>query len=359
MSLAVQTLHLQGFRNFSHQEFEFDPQCNLIWGPNGAGKTSVLEALYFLSAGRSFRTKQLDRIIHQGQDEFILFAELCHDQKSHKLGVSRHRQQPAQQKINGEYAANATEFAYLLPVLMLGPESFRLFTEGAKVRRQWLDWGVFYADVQYIQHWRKAKRLLEQRNAALKQKARYEYIALWDQALVENSQVITRQREYYVKRWQAQLERLDADFLDQHQLKMQYYQGWSDEQELATLLQNHYEQDLKQGFTSMGPQRADVRFRIGRASAQEILSRGQQKRLICLLKLAQGLLYQEDMQQACVYLIDDLGSELDDTNQRLLLKQVFAQQAQAFLTSTNAFDLLDELLPSLKRFPLNPDLNDS
>lgn len=344
MKTAITRLTLQHFRCFPQFTLTPDSGVNLISGANGLGKTSVLEALYFLSYGRSFRTAQLDRIIQQDQQGFTIFCEFCHRQKTHQLGVSRHKQHPAKMRLDGEDISSHALIAQQLPMLIMNPESFRFFTDGAKGRRQILDWGVFFAESQFMQAWQKANRILQQRNQALKMQQPYSVIAPWDQQFVEMAEVIDEARSRYVAVWVEALKSLLGDFWSAHQLSMSYVRGWSKEKALLPLLESHYAQDRAQGFTQYGPHRADIRLRAKGIVAQDHLSRGQQKRLIYALKLAQGKVLKEASGQNVIYLLDDIRSELDQDNFQQLLTSVVSQDAQVFLTSID-----DNEIPEVQR----------
>ena len=324
---------LQHFRCFSDFTLHPDQGVNIIAGDNGLGKTTVLEALYFLSYGRSFRTAQLDRIIQQGQDSFTLFSTFCHWQKTYQVGVSRHKHMPAKMRLDGEDVASHAAIAQYLPMLILNPESFRLFTDGAKGRRQLLDWGVFFADTAFIKLWQQANRIIQQRNQALKMQQPYRAVAPWDQQLVSIANKIDQARVGYVTHWIKAIKALLGNFWQEHDLSITYIRGWAKGKTLQALLESHYLQDQQQGFTQYGPHRADIRLRAKGVMARDHLSRGQQKRLIYALKLAQGKVFREQKNQNVIYLLDDIQSELDQHNCQQLLSTIISQKAQVFLTS--------------------------
>lgn len=329
--MGIHKLSIQHFRNIRSANIDFHPRFNILIGHNGAGKTAILEAIYFLSLGRSFRSKQINRIIQTGQQQLLLFART--DDK--KLGLSRSMTGEANLKLDGEALGSHVQVTRHLPVLLFNPESFQLFTEGAKPRRQLIDWGVFYQTPGFLHDWQQYKQALRQRNAALKANQRVQQIKLWDPILIDTAQRIDQYREDYVVQLQEALQHIVGDFIDQHDIQLSYYRGWPKEKPLAQALEEGLVHDRQLGFSHYGPHRADLRLRVRGKPAQEILSRGQQKVLVCGLKLAQGRLLQTHTQRRCIYLLDDIASELDRDNRLLLLDYLQKLDAQVLLTSIN------------------------
>jgi DNA replication and repair protein RecF len=294
------------------------------------------------------------RLIAHGVDEFSVFAEIYEksEQQKHGIGVSRHRTEPGRVRLDQKNQANHLEIAKLLPVLMLNPEGFGLFTEGSKGRRSLMDWGVFYSEPDFYSQWSMAKRILAQRNAALKACSPLSILNLFDEQFVEVAEKLDRYRSSYVEKLKIILKKLIGDFLEQHEVQVTYSRGWSKEGCLKDLLPEHFAQDQLNGFTSQGPHRADLKFKIGRVPVQDVLSRGEQKLLICALKISQGILFQEETGRQPIYLIDDLASELDARHQGILFDHLQKLGAQAFLTVINGESFLANLKSSCSEFSM-------
>ena len=121
----------------------------------------------------------------------------------------------------------------------------------------------------------------------------------------------------------------------QHQIELSYYRGWGKDQTLAEALEQHLEQDRKIGHTQYGPQRADLRAKVNGLPASEVLSRGQQKLLICSLKIAQGILLQTHTQYSPIFLLDDIVSEFDQTHLQRIFEQLLPLNAQLLISVIN------------------------
>jgi len=342
--VIISRLSLQNFRNLREVNLHAHPHFNVFFGENGAGKTSILEAIYFLSHGRSFRSNQLNRLVTKDQAEFILFSEIQHEDK-HSIGMSRHIQGEAKNRLNGRALQSTVEIARLLPTLLFDPQSFELLTAGSKGRRQMLDWGVFYQKQDYIHLWQAARNVLKQRNAALRAGHNKDQLQLWDPILIESAEQIDSYRSQYIDGLVASLTSLLGEFLESHQIQMSYFRGWPKDESLQSCLERSLEQDRKHGLTHYGPHRADIKFKIHNQPAADILSRGQQKTLICAIKLAQGMLFKQQTGKSCVYLLDDIASELDHNHLKQIMQQLQQLGSQVFMTSIQESALIPILSP--------------
>lgn len=331
----VKTLKLHQFRNFTEQAWQFNPGLNIIIGNNGAGKTSILEAFYFLAHGRSFRVKELNRMIHQGDSQFTLFAEVQEDE-TFTLAMQRSMSGDNKNRLNQVDLKSASQFAERLPVILFNPESFQLLTGGPKSRRQLIDWGVFYHYPLLRPHYLNVRRALKQRNAALKQNQKREQIKLWEHTIIENVHEINAARNEYLNLLFNQSLNALQTFKDTHQLEFRFEPGWPETEDLLTLWDKTFHQDLRLGVTQYGPHQADLKIISHKKPARDLLSRGQQKLLITILKLTQGQLLGTLLNKTPVYLLDDLASELDESHQKFLWDYLSSQNAQVLLTSIQA-----------------------
>ncbi|MBK2124671.1 DNA replication/repair protein RecF [Fangia hongkongensis] len=330
--MQLTSLDIHHFRNISSARIDFHSQLNLISGQNGSGKTSILEAIYFLSLGRSFRSSQLVRIIEHNNSGFQLFAKVF-DERGFSIASAREKNGKSTVKLDGEVVSSQSELTQAFPVQIFNPESFNLISSGAKERCKVLDWGAFYHDVGFLKLWQQAKHLIKQRNAALKQRFPMSYIQALDQALLKKAERLDAKRQAYFALLKPKVLSILSTFSESIDLSIEYHRGWSHEKPLDEVLNSHLDADLKSGTTSYGPHRADLRFKINHHPAQDILSRGQQKLLILALKLAQGELYTSEHKKSCVYLLDDLYSELDQRHLSKVFENLLDMDAQLIATS--------------------------
>lgn len=329
--------NLRHFRNIEDASLSFGSNLNIIIGDNAAGKTSILEALWVLSSGRSFRTAKPQQMIQLAHPELMLFAQVEQTDQTHKLGLSR-TENEVLLKLDGETLQTQIEMAAKLPVQLLTPESHRLLEEGPKARRQFMDWGCFHQSNQFIQIWRQYQRTLKQRNHALKNKLPKEQITLWDNYLVESAYQVDSIRQKYVESLEPYLVEFCQALMPEISIlpECQYRPGWPlNQPDFAELIQKNYTRDLLQGHTQYGCHRADIKFRFAGQDAMLKLSRGQQKLFVCALLLAQASLYEKEAEDSVIMLIDDLPAELDEKHRKTLLKLLKMLDIQSILTTTS------------------------
>lgn len=335
--MHINQIRITNFRNISSAKLNFHPNINLIEGLNASGKTSLLEAIYFLSHGRSFKSTQLNRIIQHNFDNTILYSEIIDNElNKQRIAIEKDKNSNHQLKLNYEHIKTQAEITTLLPIQILHPGSFSLLTQGAKYRCQMLDWGAFYNQKNFFKLWSQTKHLIKQRNALLKQKPKLSILKPWNIELEKRSETLNQIRLDYIEDFQKELNYLLPQFNLNHLISMDYYRGWPKDQTLEETLDYHFDQEVKTGFTQYGPHRADLRLTSNKLPAADVLSRGQQKLLISALKIAQGLSFEKKHQSPPIYLIDDLLSELDPFSTEMILDLFKQQQAQVFISAIDA-----------------------
>lgn len=333
-------LKANSFRNLAELDLEFSPGFNFIYGPNGSGKSSLLEAIYFLSLGRSFRSSLASRAIQYDAKSFNLFSVIL-GQCSTTLGLEKIRQGKTKIKI-GNSTNSVSELAKLLPLQLINPNSYQLLSGGPKARRQFIDWGVFHVEPQFFQVWQRFQQVLKQRNAALQQQVPINQIKIWDLELIDTANEITLLREKYLQQLTPLITELIRKLLTLQGLSIDFYQGWDKKINLGLVLNSSIDRDYKLAYTQFGPHRADLLIKLNGYPVHEILSRGEQKLLTCALQLAQGILLKEITKKSCIYLFDDLFAELDPVKQNMLMHLLHSLEAQVFITAIEE-NLIKEL----------------
>lgn len=333
--MRLNRIIIQGLRNISHADIRGFSRFNLIIGPNGSGKSSFLEACHLLSTGRSFRSRQIKPVISTDLPEAVCFAEVSTEGAvARKIAVKKTRSDESVYRIDDTNFRNPSEMARILPVLLIEPALFVLMDGGPVVRRSFIDWGVFHVEHSFLKLWQRYQRALNQRNKLLKSGILSEQeLAPWEAEMADCGAAITGFREQYFQRLFEEFESLVSGFSDWDLPSITFSPGFSGE--LATALADNRTKDSQLGYTSAGPHRADIRLRSGRFGAEKVLSRGQQKMLIIALKLSQASVYFKTHNQKVVFLLDDLSSELDAGNFKLLIPLLAELGEQVFLTGVD------------------------
>ncbi len=332
--MTIRRLAITDVRNLATVSLEPSPDINIFYGKNGSGKTSILESIYLLGMARSFRSSKLKPVIRSSTQSCTVFGEISQESRSIPVGVTRTQEGDYQIRIAGETVNNVSSLASILPIQVINPDTFRLLEGSPKERRQFIDWGVFHVEHRFLPLWQRLQKCLRQRNTLLRHgKIDCSQLAIWDQELVTVAKQVDDLRSEYIERLLPVFEQVMTKFSNVPGLKVSYYRGWDKDLCLSEILSKNRERDINSGYTHAGPQRADLKVRLERMNAAEILSRGQQKMVVCALKLAQGLLFSEISNRPCTYLVDDLPSELDAEHRQLLCDTLEAMHCQVFVTS--------------------------
>ncbi len=331
--MHLMQLQIRNFRNL--REVDFEPICgvNLITGKNASGKTSLLESIYYLSHVRSFRTPHVTDLIHRNSEQLQVFARIFTDSKNEwPLGIRRSRKK-LEVRANRQAVRRVADITSQFPVQAIHPDSYKLITGSPSQRRQYLDWGVFHVEHGFFEAWQRYKRALSQRNAALKSKQNDAFCTLWDKELAQTASYIDNLRKTYLLDLQPYLQAMIRLFFPNCEVDVIYKRGWSNDHELIDLLLSELKKDRFKGFTQYGPHRAELSIRVDGQSAQTGISRGQQKVLVALLRLAQAQQFMEATGRHCVLLYDDLAAELDSQHREKILSVLANMKAQIFLTA--------------------------
>jgi DNA replication and repair protein RecF len=334
--MRVASLDIAGFRNLRQVSLNCAPGLNLLIGPNASGKTSVLEALYVLGRGRSFRARQPRELIQTGATAFRVVAMMADgDGRRAPVGIERDARELTA-RIGGAPTRSLAELARRAPVLLLNPDSHRLLEDGPRQRRRFMDWGLFHADPGFLDAWRRYDIALRHRNAALRSGAADRVVDAWDGELAVAAARLDPLRESFCKALGSVLRPLAEATLGEGAVEVDYRRGWPLEpfkHDFAAWLRAGRAQDRQQGHTRFGPHRADFTPRVAGRPPAEALSRGQQKLLVIALVLAQAELYRRRAGDACILLIDDLPAELDPDNRARVTRALAGLDAQLFATA--------------------------
>ena len=216
---------------------------------------------------------------------------------------------------------------------MIDTHSHQLLEGGPAFRRKYLDWGLFYQFPEFVTVWRQYERVLKQRNSILRDKRPKTELEAWTNELVKHGLELNRQRMEYVARLLPHLRYFTQDLLGISEIEFIYENGWDNEQEYADILRETIFDDYRIGHTQSGPHRADFDLISEGLTLRHVLSRGQQKLLICAMILAQGKLLADQEKTGLIYLVDDLPAELDLQSRQKLVSLLTTQNSQIFITA--------------------------
>jgi len=328
--MAIRKLDVENFRCLSQASLELDDRYNLILGSNGAGKTSVLEAIYLLGSGHSFRTLPNNLLIKSGASSLMSVGKVSHRHGDlSTLGI-RVTREASEYRLNGERAKSVGELAREFPVQVIDPDIHDLVEGSPAERRRFIDWGVFHVEHQFHEVWRRFNRALKQRNASLRNGIVNS--AIWDAEICSQGSLVTAWRESYLRSLRPFVNQLGTQLLSR-EVDFEFQPGWRRSISLIDALEENKQRDLARSTTSVGPHRAELLVTVDGNPAKERVSRGQQKLLACALTLAQQLHRVSIGAPATSLLLDDPAAELDVDNLGKLLEAISDLPVQLVVTA--------------------------
>ena len=387
----IERLQVSHLRNLTQVNLQ-PAACNVIIGANGSGKTSLLEAIFLLSRGKSFRHHQPKRYIQHHQDSATVHAKL---NDSRTLAIQKQADVTTVLRLNQTTVYNQSILTEQLPTLLIDPSTMDMLEQGSASRRQLLDWLVFHMKQGFHPQWVAYQRLLKQRNSLLKQRSHLTHVQLaelraWDKGLASHAALIHHYREAIFEAWQPYFSKSITQLLPAYaeQLSLSYNAGYDTSVAFDIQLNERLEQDLQLGYTRIGNHRADIhvhwrstgsiqadneninaslsadstaKLPVLKEQAANILSRGEKKLLITALRLSQlplllnvksnSELSSSDakLNATPVVLLDDITAELDERAIEILLATLAQLPCQVFMSS-----LTDSILSMIKEYWSEP-----
>jgi DNA replication and repair protein RecF len=339
--MYIKTLELSDFRNYEKQSICFHDKVNIILGKNGQGKSNLLEAIYILSMGKSFRTQKNMDMIRFGAD----FLRVCgsFDKKNRHTEIevifSGEEKKFRVDGFLGSKNADLLENAYMV---VFSPEDMGIVKEDPERRRRFIDRELFQIRPLYYKELLRYKKSLLHRNALLKEETPNEdMLDVWDEHLFKYGSKIIRERRGFIEKLKKLSKDIHASVTNgKESLEVSYepdisFADDADEQRSIFMgkLRVCRESDKARGYTSAGPHRDDMSVSIGGVDVRRFGSQGQQRTAALSLKLAELKIIKEETGEDAIILLDDVLSELDEERRRFLIlslsdNQIFISTAE-------------------------------
>jgi DNA replication and repair protein RecF len=352
--VRLRSLRTGGWRNLADGEVEFPEaaRLNVMYGDNAQGKTNLLEAIYFLSAFRSFRTSQAGELITHGSPRATVSARFSTRELERTLAVQLTRSDSTTRttvvrtiRVDGKPAERMAKAFGLLSTVLFVPEDLSLLRAAPSARRRFLDLAVSGVDRGYFAQASDFQRVLRHRNAYLRGRVSRgssttlldtydEQLARTGALVVERRRSVVRQLEPRVRRFFSALH-ADLEVGIAYRSDTAVNAATSLAQIVAALAQGlaaRRASDLRRGHTTFGPQLDDFEVSLGGRPAREHASQGQLRSLVLALKLAELASVEALTSETPVLLLDDVPSELDPSRRRYLFETLESLDCQTFLT---------------------------
>lgn len=339
--MLLEKLSLKNFRNHEDQSFTFTSGINLIYGKNGVGKTSILEAIYLLSTGKSFRTPSLDTLIRKGSSNFLIQAHFRKDQNLYKLNFF-YSNKEKKVTCQGTPLKRYSDLLGMFPSVLYSTQDHHIVTGSPSERRRFLNMILGQTDPLYVSHFVRFMRCLKQRNALLKA-GEMHALHPFEQMLSEAGSYIMEQRSILTTFLSTRLKAYARQItLDPEEYELNYQScvlfDKSDQVRKELLMKQwdkEREKDRILGSTSSGPHRDDIHLLFNKKPAKQYVSEGQKRTFISAMKFAEYDFIHEKFGEKPIFSIDDFTIHLDQGRVEKLANKL-ANTSQVFLTAPTA-----------------------
>ncbi len=349
--MLIKRIGLKNFRNHQSLSFEFTDHLNILTGLNAVGKTNIVEAIYYLSLGRSFRTSEDIDLIKKNHERAEIDATILEGELSRKIKIIITKT-GRMVMINGKNISKLSELSKCVNVILFQPKDVMLFSGPPRDRRNFLDIAISKKSSIYLDYISRYDKVLKERNDLLKMdKVDQTLLDVTTELMVKLSGSIISYRQMYVKDINDILNKITRALTgEKGKFELKYYPFVpydADYQENAKkAFKRAEESDFKHKQTSIGIHREDISISLNGRDIATFGSQGENRIAALALKLSPYFLI-EDRDKKPIIVLDDVMSELDNTNQERLIK-FLRKFGQVFITGTK----LD--IPDCNHLQINP-----
>jgi len=343
--MYLHKLRLINFRNYANQELEFSGKLNIICGNNAQGKTNLLEAIAFLSTGKSFRTSRDNELINHNSDKAYLYAYFYDGGIKNQIEALIQKKAKSI-KINSQPIRKLGDLFGFILCVVFSPEDLRLFKDIPQLRRRFLDIEISKIKSSYYYDLVSYNKNLQQKNALLKQNRTdgeiKPLVEAYNQALSEYAEKIVKRRKIFCDELNGKLTDIYNKIAGTNEHITLKYRPCVEDDDVRAKLFEKYQQNMKNEIemktTLYGTHREDFLVYIEDREAKLYASQGQQRTLVISLKLAVAEIVKKFSGKDPIILLDDILSELDISRQTGLLN-CFSQNQLIITTALNNFEI--------------------
>jgi DNA replication and repair protein RecF len=337
--MHLDSLVLKNYRSYETLSVKFEGGINILQGKNAAGKTNVLEAIGFLSYGKSFRTQRDTECIREGQQSAYVKGAVTRAQGQLFVEALLSAQDKKSLKVNYEPVRKMGELFGNFIAVVFSPEDIKVLKESPSLRRRFVDMEISKLRPAYFFELQEYQKALAQKNALLKSKIKEEQlrklVMIYNEQLCAHGEKIIRARQEFLTRIGAMSRDIHASLSGGEALSLKYKASVPPDGDIKQALFERMDKSLtseiEQGFTLYGPHREDIAVHLDGAEIKAYSSQGQIRTAMLSLKLATLEAANADFGESAVLLLDDVFSELDEARQAALLERI--KGAQCFITT--------------------------
>ena len=358
--MYFKSVKLENFRNYKELELFFDERLNLFLGKNAQGKTNLLESLFIMGLGKSFRTSRDQEMIGFG-GEYSKAECVVAGEEGRETDIEIiYKKEGKIIKVDGVKLQRSVDLLENVYIVVFSPDDLKIVKEGPESRRRFLDRELCQIKPVYYSDLGSYKKVLRQRNMILRNRdIDRNLLAVFDESLADYGLRLVCEREAFIERLRHISGAIHSKISDGKELLSVSYETKVDEADdlkerkeiYKKKLSDNLEKDIYNGYTGFGPHKDDLKIEINGTDIRQFGSQGQQRTAALSMKLAEiGLIKQETGSDA-VLLLDDVLSELDRSRQQYLIEAM--KDVQVFISATDIDEDILKQLPGGKSFEIN------
>lgn len=343
--MYIKELKIENFRNYNHLLVELDKNTNLFYGENSSGKTNIIEAIYYMSTGKSFRCNDDKYLLKDNSKFFKIEIQQANNNNINKYFSLEYNKNNNKKiiKENNKNIKTISDLIGQIPLVLFSPEHIYMIKGEPQLRRKFIDNILVNTNKEYYFILNKYNKIVNQRNFVLKSikenKINKTNIDIWNFQLKEYSIKIVNARKILIeeinKIFKENFEKNNMNFDLKYNLKNFVDIDESDlNKYFEVFFKNYFEEEVSRALTLIGPHRDDIEINLNNKALKYYGSEGQQRLSCIILKLAEGIYIKQKNDVYPIVLLDDFTSELDETN-KCYISEIFDIFRQKIITTTN------------------------
>ena len=345
--MNIKEITLKNFRNYENETIKFQEGLNVIIGNNAMGKTNLLESIYCCAIGKSPKTTKYKELIKMGKTNAYIKIVLERKYRDHIIEFYVDNKENKRIKIDGVPLSKLKDLIGYMNIIFFSPEEIKMIKEGPDERRKFINISLSQQSKTYLTSLYKYNEILANRNKLLKENFKDENIkemlVIWDSQLAKEGAYVIKKRYEFVNKLSIAAKEAHKNLTDSKEdLELEYESIVKDEpieimqEKIEKLLKDSVDKDINLQYTSVGPHRDDIAIVANNIDIRKFGSQGQQRTCALSLKLAEISLFEDEIKEKPILLLDDVLSELDATRRTKLME--LSSELQTMITCTD-FDM--------------------
>ena len=333
--MLIKNIKINNFRNIDNCNIDPHKKLNILYGNNAQGKTNLIESIYYASIFKSFRTNKNSNLINDGNNNFNIEFIISNNEVDSILNIKFDSKNKKQILLNKKVP---DKFIYKnLNTIIYYPDEISLLKNFPSYRRNLIDKSIFFVANDYLDTHRKYLKCLKQRNIYLKGNNQANTHDVWKDQLIEYGYIIIKKRIEYISRINNFFNVLSNNKIlnENYKVKYENYKIKDIKDKLSEQFNKNKEKEFKYGYSLAGPHIEDFTFLVNDQDINKYSSEGQKRSLLLSYKQAQLLDYKDFCGYYPILLLDDIGTELDDTRRDKIYNKLLADSGQVFITTIN------------------------